>query len=152
MIEKVELFKKYRKVYYEDGMTKEFPIFDFLPKTDEDMKAFKEQRAFVRKNTGTDLVFKNLDYLNEKITKSLNNAIQKHLDTQAQSLRYDDINAIGKYVGYDNDFRTEAEKLGAWASSCWKVAGEIEADVKAGNRDMPTVDEVLNELPKYGGE
>ena len=78
-----------------------------------------------------------------------NNAIQKHLDTQAQSLRYDNINAIGKYVGYANDFQAEAEALGAWASSCWKVAGEIEADVKAGNRDMPTVDTVLAELPDY---
>jgi len=84
-----------------------------------------------------------------KQQKAFNDAIQIHLDTQAQSLRYDNINAIGKYVGYDNDFRTEAEKLGAWASSCWKAAGQIEADVKAGNRDMPTVDEVLAELPVF---
>ncbi len=84
-----------------------------------------------------------------KQQKAFNDAIQIHLDTQAQSLRYDNINAIGKYVGYENDFQAEAEALGAWASSCWKVAGEIEADVKAGNRDMPTVDEVLAELPVF---
>lgn len=78
-------------------------------------------------------------------------AIQAHLDAQAQSLRYDNMNAIGKYVGYTNDFRTEAEALGAWASSCWSVAGQIEADVQAGNRLLPTVDEVLAELPTYIG-
>jgi len=93
-----------------------------------------------------------LDYITpETQAQSINNAIQIHLDTKAQSLRYDNINAIGKYVGYENDFQAEAEALGVWASSCWKVAGEIEADVKAGNRDMPTVDEVLTELPTYEG-
>ncbi|WP_294962611.1 hypothetical protein [Sulfurimonas sp.] len=85
----------------------------------------------------------------EKQTSSVNNAIQAELDSKAQTLRYDNINAIGKYVGYENDFRAEAEKLGAWASSCWKVAGVIEADVKAGDRDMPTVDKVLAELPVF---
>jgi len=97
------------------------------------------------------MILINQDIAKQQISTNINNAIQTHLDTQAQSLRYDNINAIGKYVGYDNDFRTEAEALGAWVSSCWKVAGEIEADVKAGNREMPTVDEVLNELPKYNG-
>ena len=81
--------------------------------------------------------------------QSFNNAIQNHLDTKAQSLRYDNINAIGKYVGYVNDFQAEAEALGAWASSCWKVAGQIEADVQSGVRVMPTVDEVILELPTY---
>jgi hypothetical protein len=81
--------------------------------------------------------------------KEFDEAIQNHLDAKAQSLRYDNINAIGKYVGYANDFQAEAEKLGAWASSCWKVAGDIEADVLAGNRPMPTVDEVLSELPAF---
>jgi len=82
--------------------------------------------------------------------KAFNDAVQNHLDTKAQSLRYDNINAIGKYVGYENDFQAEAEALGAWASSCWKVAGQTEADVQAGVRTMPTVDEVLAELPSYG--
>jgi len=81
--------------------------------------------------------------------KAFNGAIQNHLDTKAQSLRYDNINAIGKYVGYINDFQSEAEALGAWASSCWVVAGQIEVDVQSGTRPMPTVDEVLAELPTY---
>lgn len=80
---------------------------------------------------------------------AFNNAIQTHLDTKAQSLRYDNINSIGKYVGYENDFRTEAEKLGAWASSCWKVVGNIEVAVNDGIREMPTVEEVITELPLY---
>ena len=85
----------------------------------------------------------------EQEMKKISISIQNHLDTKAQSLRYDNINAIGKYVGYVNDFQAEAEALGAWASSCWKVAGQIEADVQSGVRVMPTVDEVLAELPVY---
>ena len=80
-----------------------------------------------------------------------NDAIQGHLDSQAKSLRYDNINAIGKYVGYANDFQVEAELLGAWASSCWKVAATIETDVQSGTRVMPTVDEVIAELPLFAG-
>jgi len=84
-----------------------------------------------------------------KQQRYINDGIQNHLDTKAQSLRYDNINAIGKYVGYVNDFQAEAEALGAWASSCWLVTGQIEADVQAGVRVMPTVDEVIAELPIY---
>lgn len=53
------------------------------------------------------------------------------------------------YAGYTNPFQTEAQKLAVWASDCWVVAGTIEADVKAGLRPMPTVAEVIAELPAY---
>ena len=52
------------------------------------------------------------------------------------------------YAGYENEYQEEATKLAIWCSDCWKKAGEIEADVLAGNRDMPTVEELLKELPK----
>lgn len=81
--------------------------------------------------------------------KEFNNAIQKHLDTKAQELRYDNIMSARSYAGYDNPFQAEALKLSQWASRCWVVAGQIETDVSNGTRTMPTVDEVLSELPKY---
>jgi len=120
--------------------------------SDEDWKiAINANANFIDTTTKTLSVkdFRTAEELLLKQAKDINNAIQNHLDTTAQSLRYDNINAIGKYVGYENDFRAEAEKLGAWASSCWKVAGQIEADVQSGVRVMPTVDEVLAELPVY---
>ena len=81
--------------------------------------------------------------------KQINQAIQTLLDTTAKSLKYDSIQAIGKYVGYVNAFQVEAEALGKWASAVWVVAEKIEADVQSGVRTMPTVAEVMLELPKY---
>ena len=83
-------------------------------------------------------------------SNDISSAIQSHLDNKAKEFRYDNINAIGKYIGYDNVFRLECEALGAWASSCWVAAGTIEAEVLAGTRAMPTVDEAIAELPIYG--
>jgi len=86
----------------------------------------------------------------EDYKKSVNSKIQILLNRQALALGYDNINSIGKYIGYDNPYREQAESLGSWAANVWATAEQIEADVKAGNRDMPTVDEVLAELPSYG--
>lgn len=83
--------------------------------------------------------------------KQIKQAIQKLLDTTAQSLKYGNIQAVGKYVGYLNAFQPEAEALGKWASEVWVTAEQIEADVTNGVRPMPTVDEVMLELPKYVG-
>jgi len=81
--------------------------------------------------------------------KAFNNAIQTHLDNKAKEFRYDNMMSARSYAGYDNPFQAEAQKLAVWASNCWVKAGEIEADVQAGNREMPTIDEVLSELPIY---
>jgi len=85
----------------------------------------------------------------EEYKKSVNSKIQILLNKQALDLRYDNINSIGKYIGYDNPYREQAESLGLWVATIWAIAEQIEQDVKAGNRDMPTVDEVLAELPSY---
>jgi hypothetical protein len=83
--------------------------------------------------------------------KESNSAIQNHLDTKAQEFRYDNMMSTRSYAGYTNPFQAEAQALAVWASNCWVVAGQIEADVQSGVRTMPTVDEVLAELPVYGG-
>lgn len=85
----------------------------------------------------------------EKLKAEISNAIQSMLDTKAQSLRYDNINSIAKYLGYDNAFKSECERLGAWAASCWVKAGSLETEVKLGLREQPTKEEVLAEMPSY---
>jgi len=82
--------------------------------------------------------------------QEIDQAIQNHLDKKAQELRYDNMMSARSYAGYTNAFQAEATALASWASDCWVVAGQIEADVQAGNRPMPTVDEVIAELPVYG--
>lgn len=76
-------------------------------------------------------------------------AIQNLLDNTARIHGFDDLNSIGKYVGYDNAFRFKAEALGGWAASCWVIAKKIQDDVLSGNRAMPTIEQVLSEIPSY---
>ena len=87
-------------------------------------------------------------FIKEQV-KALSSAIQTELDNKANESHYDSMMSARSYAGYENPFQAEAQKLAVWASSCWVVAGQIEADVQSGNRDMPTIDEVLSELPIY---
>ncbi len=76
-------------------------------------------------------------------------AIQKLLDDTAriEPHRYDSIHTA---CGWAGEF-ADANALKSWAASCWRKAGEIEADVLAGERPLPTPAEVLAELPEFGG-
>ncbi len=116
-----KLDKKQRK-YVEVSINEKMK--GFIEKAEQKEKAIKEKEAF-------------------------NNAIQTHLDTKAKEFRYDNIMSARSYAGFTNPYKAEAQKLAVWASNCWVKAGEIEADVQAGNREMPTIDEVLSELPIY---
>lgn len=79
----------------------------------------------------------------------INKAIQSMLDKKAQEYRYDSILSARSYAGFDNPFKNEALALSTWAASCWAKAGEIEADVLASNRPMPTIEEILAEMPTF---
>jgi hypothetical protein len=74
-------------------------------------------------------------------------AIQNYIDSAAQSLGYDDISSIGKYLGYENPFRIECEKLGLFNAECWTKAFAIKEEVLNG-RVINSIDEVIAELPK----
>ena len=83
--------------------------------------------------------------------EELSNAVQSHLDSKAREFRYDDMKSARSYAGYTNAFQAEAISLGQWASECWVYAGQVEADVLAGTRTMPTPTELIAELPVYVG-
>lgn len=83
----------------------------------------------------------------EQVQQSISSAIQMMLDTKAQSLRYDNMMSVRSYAGYANPFQAEAQYLAVWGANCWVKAGQIQADVEAGKRPMPTVDQVLEEMP-----
>lgn len=74
-------------------------------------------------------------------------SIQKMLDEKAQQKGYDNINSIAKYLGYENRFRSECESLGVWCAECWDTAHSILLSVENGERNMPTVQEVIEEMP-----
>ena len=68
-------------------------------------------------------------------------SVQAMLDVEAQSRGYDNVNAIGKYIGYDNPFRVECEVLGAWTAACWAKCYELQS-----GGVMPS--DLLAEMPK----
>jgi len=79
--------------------------------------------------------------------QDISDAIQKMLDDKAKSLRYDNIMSVRSYCGWANPFRSECEVVASWAASCWVIAGQIEQDVINGVRTIPSVEEVLLEMP-----
>ena len=76
-------------------------------------------------------------------------AIEKHLDIKAQSFGFDDIKSARTYTGFNNPFKHIALKLAKWSANVWLTAEQIKQDVANGKRNMPTVEELLNELPKF---
>ena len=85
----------------------------------------------------------------KELTKQTEVAIQAYIDEAAQSLRYDNISSIGKYLGYENPFRAECEQLGKFNAECWVKAYAIQEEVENG-RVINSVDEVIAELPEFG--
>ncbi len=87
-----------------------------------------------------------------EISKLIKAKTQELLDDKAQELGYDDINSIGKYIGYYNDYAFEAEKLGMWASSVWKYVETELVKISSGDRELPaSLEEIISELPEYEG-
>ncbi len=76
-------------------------------------------------------------------------AIDEYIGSVAKSNGYTNIISVRSYTGFDNPFQQDCTKLAKWSADCWVKAGEIKDDVLAGNRAMPTVEQVIAEMPVY---
>lgn len=75
-------------------------------------------------------------------------AVQAMLDTVAQSHAYDGILSMVSYAGDQHPkFGAEGAAAKAWRTACWATCYTILAEVESGARPMPTVAELLAELP-----
>ena len=75
-------------------------------------------------------------------------AIQAHLDATAQARNYDGILSLASYVTSKNaTFAAEGQAGVGFRDACWAYAYQLLADVEGGKRAMPTVAELLAELP-----
>lgn len=76
-------------------------------------------------------------------------AVQSKLDRTAQSRNYDNILSLCSYANStDQIFASEGQAGVAWRDACWRTCYEIVTAVQNGERSLPTVSEVLAELPK----
>lgn len=77
--------------------------------------------------------------------KRFNQIISNHIDSAAQSLDYDDLQACLKYVVYENIFKEECERLLRWNQAVWEYI--VENDV--GNYfGVVEIDQLIDSLPK----
>ena len=84
----------------------------------------------------------------EEILKAMQDAIQSHMDTKARERNYDGILSLCTYAASTNPkFAAEGQAGVEWRDACWAKGYEIMDDVLAGNREIPSVEELLAEMP-----
>lgn len=85
-----------------------------------------------------------------EIQAALTQAVQAHLDSKAQERNYDNIHTACTYINSsDPVFASEASTLLLWRDKVWRECYAILDDVKAGRRPIPSVSELLAELPEF---
>lgn len=76
-------------------------------------------------------------------------AVQSHLDSTARTRGYDGILSLCSYDGdQDPVFAAEALAGKSWRSACWRYCYQVMDDVLNGDREIPTVEVLISELPQ----
>lgn len=92
------------------------------------------------------------ELVNRRITE-IQIAVQNLLDSKAREKLYDDAFAICSYANStDETFHSEANQFIAWRDQCWRKCYEILGLFQNGDIPMPTVGEVLRQLPTLDWE
>lgn len=85
----------------------------------------------------------------DAIKSDLIKAIQNHLDTEAQAHFYDGILSLCSYdTSANSKFGAEGRAGVIWRDACWALGYQVMADVEAGTRTIPTITELLAEMPE----
>lgn len=86
--------------------------------------------------------------LPKRLRAEIVNAVQLHMDITAQTRNYDNIHTLSSYAdSLDIVFAAEGLAGRRWRDEVWITCRQILNDVQQGLRPMPTVSEVLAELP-----
>jgi hypothetical protein len=86
----------------------------------------------------------------EATLNAMTSAIQEHLDNKARERRYDGILSLCTYATSTNPkFAAEGQAGVNWRDAVWATAYTIMDEVLGGNREVPSVEELLAELPVF---
>lgn len=81
------------------------------------------------------------------IQKKLTDAVQNWMDRRAQERGYDNIASACSYIqSTDAVFQAEAEVCVAWRDRVWRYCYNVLDQVMAGQRTIPTAEDLLAEL------
>ena len=84
----------------------------------------------------------------EQIIAQYTGAVQQHLDAFARTLNYDGILSAATYATSTvPKFKAEGKYAVEARDSTWAKCYEVLAAVEAGSRPMPTLEELIAELP-----
>lgn len=85
----------------------------------------------------------------EQVIESFRFAIQAHVDATAVSRLYDSGNSLATYVSSTNpQWAAEAVAFVAWRDAVWAYAYAEMDRVLTGEREQPTIEAFLGELPQ----
>lgn len=85
----------------------------------------------------------------EQLIASLTYVVQRHLDSTAAGMGYDNIYTACTYADESSvlKFQQEGQALRAWRSLVWAHCHTVLEAVTAGTRAIPTAEELVAELP-----
>jgi len=83
----------------------------------------------------------------DDITAEFERAIQAELDADAQAKGYDNIDTASAYAGAPNPFQDESKLFITRRGNVWAYCFLELGKVKAGTRPMPTIAQIISELP-----
>lgn len=86
-----------------------------------------------------------------ELQKNFEIAIQAHIDAVAQSKKYANGTVLSGYVfSTIPQWQTEAQTFIAWRDAVWVYAYTELQKAVTGQREIPTIEEFLTELPAIG--
>ena len=90
--------------------------------------------------------------INQRIAE-IKLAVQNTLDLKAKEKDYDTAVSLASYVtSTDDEFHEQANRFIAWRDQCWRKCFEVIGLFNNGDIPMPTVGEVLRQLPTLDWE
>lgn len=83
----------------------------------------------------------------DAVAKQFEVAVQGELDADAQAKGYDGVLSACSYAGAPNAFQDDGLAYVARRSAAWVYCYQELAKVKSGERPMPTIEQIISELP-----
>ena len=85
----------------------------------------------------------------QQLVAQFTEAVQVHLDSEAQAKGYDNIISACSYAGAPNPFQAESIQFITWRGNVWAYCYAELAKVQSGERQVPVLEDFLNELPAF---
>lgn len=134
-----------------DGQADVWIRHDIRQLTDEEGTRWTADEVYFRTRQTQEEISANaatIFFTKSGIAEKLTAVVQEHMDKKAQERKYDNIASACSYANStDETFHAEGLACVAWRDACWRKCYEIQAQVIAGTRSIPTAEELILELP-----